>query len=130
MNQDLKRAEILKSKIKLDLVFKEGKSITQFPIKCIFKEIDVEKNSEKIQVGFSVPKRLFKKAVDRNLLKRRLREAYRRNKQILKEPIELKDKQLLLFLIYLANKPLSYQEIEDKIVLILQELKEQYEQAI
>ncbi len=130
MNQDLKRAEILKSKIKLDLVFKEGNSITQFPIKCIFKKIDLEQNSEKIQVGFSVPKRLFKKAVDRNLLKRRLREAYRRNKQILKDPIEQKDKQLLLFLIYLANKPLSYQDIEDKIVLILQELKEQYEQAI
>ena len=130
MNQDLKRVEILKSKNKLDLVFKEGKSITQFPIKCIFKQIDLEDNTQKLQIGFSVPKRQFKRAVDRNLLKRRLREAYRLNKKIIQNSLQEKDKQLLLFLIYLGNKPHSYKEIEDKLVLILQELKEQYEQAI
>ena len=60
-------------------MFLEGKTITVFPFRMFFKQTENEKGS-KIKAGVSVSKRNFKKAVDRNRIKRLIREAYRLNK--------------------------------------------------
>ena len=56
-----------------------SKSFTAFPLRAVFRAVD----SDETQVLISVPKRLFKHAVDRNKAKRHIREAYRTNKDLL-----------------------------------------------
>ena len=68
----------LKSQKLIDEIFEEGKSVTVFPLKMVYLYTD---NSN--QVGVSVSKRIFKRAVDRNRIKRLMREAYRHNKNML-----------------------------------------------
>ena len=88
---------------------------TDLPTKCTF------------QIGFSVPKRLFKKAPDRNRIKRLMREVIRKNKNYLEAPLANKNYQLALFLIYTRKEILNYEEFEDKIVFILQRLNKEIE---
>ena len=81
------------------------------------------------QILVSVSKRNFKKAVDRNKLKRLIREAYRRNKQPLIEYCQKNSAVVYLGLIYTGKTIPAYIEIERKIILILHRLTEQDEQT-
>ena len=73
------KSDRLKGKKLIEQLFLEGKTITVFPFRMFFKQTENEKGS-KIKAGVSVSKRNFKKAVDRNRIKRLIREAYRLNK--------------------------------------------------
>ncbi|HNW69670.1 MAG TPA: ribonuclease P protein component [Bacteroidales bacterium] len=73
-----------------------------------------------IQLLAIVPKRNFKKAVDRNKIKRFIRESFRLNKELLAVPLKEKNKNIALMLLYNSRKIESYQEVESKITLILQ----------
>jgi len=106
MNFRFPKSEKLKSRKTIELLFTEGKSVTKFPIKVFYLPI---KNNEKTQVGFAVPKRNFKNAVDRNRIKRQLREAYRLQKHLLKNKEDLK---FGLFFLYLGKEKLPYISIE------------------
>lgn len=76
----LKKPERLSSKKDIQELFKNGSSFYLYP----FKVITLPSTTSSIhQVLFTVPKRNFKRAVDRNLLKRRMREAYRLHKHLL-----------------------------------------------
>lgn len=79
----LKKYEILKSRNDIQDLFRKGKSFQAFPIRVIF--LQVEKSEVPVKVLFSVSKKQFKHAVDRNRFKRLMRDAYRRNKQELVE---------------------------------------------
>jgi ribonuclease P protein component len=107
----LKKHEILRSKKSIKELFENGSSFFLYPFKVHFLP---NPDSQNNQVLFSVSKRNFKKAVDRNLLRRRIREAYRLNKNILttdqKEPFSLS-----IALIYISKFKLPYNEIEDKL---------------
>jgi len=65
-----------------------------------------------VQVAFTVPKKKFKRAVDRNLLKRRMREAYRLNKSLIEEKNQSKLKELSIIFIYSSQEILSTEKIE------------------
>lgn len=118
MKSTLGNSERLKRKIDIDMLFSEGKSITQFPIKLVYK-LEVDQNTSS-QLLVSVPKRNFKKAVDRNLLKRRLREAYRINKK----EVSLPKGRLLVGIIYLARDIRDFNEVQDRLILSLRKLNE------
>ena len=77
----------------------------------------------------TVSKRHLKRAVDRNKVKRLVREAYRNNKNSFLASYKNNESSLMFGLIYNAKTILSYAEIEKKIILILQRLIEQDEQA-
>ena len=114
----MRKQERLYEKTVLDSVFKNGKAIHNTPIKLLWAE-DKRKSKVPVKAAFSVPKRIFKNAVNRNLLKRRMREAYRKNK-ILKTPA---GETYGLIFIYTSRKINLYPEIESKIVLTLQHFK-------
>lgn len=73
------KKEKLKSQKLIEKLFLEGKALTAFPLRVLYLQTDFE-DGAKIKTGVSVSKRNFKKAVDRNRIKRLLREAYRLNK--------------------------------------------------
>lgn len=77
-----------------------------------------------------VSKKKFKQAVLRNRIKRRVREAFRKNKLPLNAYLEKNNKSMLLGLIYTGETILPYQETERKLILILQRLIEQDEKTV
>lgn len=115
----LPKHERLSSKKHIASLFKEGKTHAHYPIRLIFLP---KEGLENHQVLFTVPRRHFKKAVERNLLKRRMREAYRQHKHLI--PYKSSgDVHFLLGYIYIAKEKSSYQRIETKIVESLYRLK-------
>lgn len=113
MNEKFGKAYKLCSKKQMDVIFQEGKSCKSFPF--ILRYSLTKTENVPFQIAISVPKRLFKKAVDRNKLKRLIREAIRKKKYILEENIAVTGKKLALFLIYTSKEKLNYSEILDKI---------------
>jgi len=116
--QTLRKHERLYEKKAMELVFQKGNSINNPPIKLLWI-VEKNKSNVPVKVAFTAPKRAFKKAVTRNLLKRRMREAYRKNK-ISKTP---SGETYSLIFIYTAYKINPYEEIASKIVLTLQHFK-------
>ena len=115
MSFSLKKQEILRSKKSIKELFDNGSSFFLYPFKVYFLTTsDIENN----QVFFSVVKKNFKKAVDRNLLRRRMREAYRLNKNILKFE-ENNSLSLSIALVYISKFKLPYRQIEDKLKQVL-----------
>ena len=116
MNNTYPNAEKLKSKTTIDLLFSEGKSVSKYPLRLVYVPIDLEKE-EQIKMGVSVSKKYFKKAVDRNYFKRVLRETYRLNKHLL---LENSEKKYGFMFFYQTKDRLSYQEINEKTILLFQ----------
>ena len=116
MNNTYPKTEKLKSKITIDLLFSEGKSISKYPLRLVFVPLD-SKNEEQIKMGVSVSKKYFKKAVDRNYFKRVLRETYRLNKYLL---LENSEKKYGFMFFYQTKDRLSYQEINEKTIQLFQ----------
>ena len=75
-------------------------------------------------MAISIPKKLQKKAVNRNQLKRRTREAYRERKNSLTDLLVQSQQTLRIFLVYTTETLFTYHEIEIKIELILRKLKD------
>ncbi len=97
------KQERLCSKKQIDLLFSKGKSQLSYPIKTMFLETPVSLQYP-AQAMFVVPKRQFKKAHDRNKIKRRMREVYRLNKKIIYDIIEANGKKIIIAFIYVGKK--------------------------
>ncbi|MEM1218343.1 MAG: ribonuclease P protein component [Bacteroidota bacterium] len=108
----LTKAERLKSRKVLQTLFREGKSLGIPPIRMIWWERALEGTESPVQIAVTVPKRSFRKAVLRNRLKRRMREAYRLQKSRLLDQYQPTDRQLAILFIYTGRKELPYQDIE------------------
>jgi len=128
MRQSLNKSERLKKRDHIERLFKQGDSIFEFPIKVYHLRIEDQESASPLLFGVSVPKKKFKRAVDRNLLKRRIREAYRKHNSPLKLLIDQREHQLLIMPVFLGNEIAEYGLIEGKIILLLQRLQAIYEQ--
>jgi len=104
-------------------LFSKGQSIHVFPIKLIFTIEIIETDANKamaefngvLQAGVGAPSRTFRKAVQRNRVKRLLREAYRLEKPSFMEQLSLTNKRLNLFFLYTDSVVLTQLEIQHKI---------------
>jgi ribonuclease P protein component len=119
--QTFHKAERLTSRKIFERLMQDGKSVTESPFRIIWK-LEVLDSAYPAQAAFAVPKKLFSSAVDRNRIKRMMREVYRKNKAAIYPLLKEKEKQLALLLIYSGKSIPLYAETEKKINLILQRL--------
>ncbi len=103
-----KKDERLTRKKVIDKLFSEGKSFLVFPLKVVYTDA-VPPTVYPVQAAFSVGKRNFKRAVDRNLIKRKMRETYRLGKSQLYKA--LPDKNLAIFFIYIGKNIPEYEMV-------------------
>jgi ribonuclease P protein component len=125
--QTLSKSERLKSYKKIRILFAEGQKFRVQPILVFYQfstNNDDQPQQDALQMGVSVGARYFKKAVDRNLLKRRIREAYRKNNQELKDAIHVGKTNLGVFFVYAQQEMNNYQLIEIAMVKALEILRE------
>jgi len=115
------KPEKLKSRKLIDQLFTKGKSLGVFPLKVFYTEMPVEAK-QSVQAGVGVSARNFRKAVDRNRIKRLLREAYRLNKTILHEALASKEKKLAVFFLYTGNELPEFVLLNEKMRKALEKL--------
>ena len=109
-----RKDEILRKKKLIDRLFADGTSFFIYPFKIFWLSTPLE-NDFPAQILISVTKRHFKHAVDRNRIKRQIREIYRINKHQLYEHLEKSNHQGALAIIYTANVHMSSEVLEIKI---------------
>jgi len=119
--QTFKKEERLCSKKTIELLFSQGKGFYEYPFRVIWMNIELT-TSYPAQILISVSKKSMPHAVDRNLLKRRIREAFRKNKHSWYEFLDTAHLQCVFALVYTSKDILDYKDIEAKIILILQRL--------
>lgn len=124
----LSKAERLNSKAMIECLFAGGnKSFPAFPLRVVYMWLDASEGEAPVSILISVPKKRFKRAVKRNLVKRRVREAYRKNKQLLTDALVAKNKRLVLAFIWLDNEIHPSAEIEGKVKRLLFHIMEKIE---
>lgn len=112
------KQEILRSKKTIDLLFERGRSVIQSPLKMIFLPAPA-KQEFPAQALFVVPKRAFRKAHDRNRIRRRMKESYRLNKHALYDSLGVKETNLAIAFIYISSKEEAYAVINEQLVRLL-----------
>jgi len=119
----LGRDQRLKSRKQIERIFREGKSIHVFPFRIYYipPQPFVE-GRQTLQAGFGASRRNFKKAVDRNRIKRLTREAYRLKKEALGLLLKEKRLSLSLFFIYTGKELPHYELVSGKIAVALEKI--------
>ena len=119
MRNTFKKNEHLKSKKTFAALFAGGKKVKRYPIIMVYMPTELTEDVP-VQAGFSVSKRRFKHAVDRNRIKRQMREAYRLLKP---EFISNNNAQYALVFIYIHHQKLPFSQIKQAVQHCLGELK-------
>lgn len=115
MKFTFKKKEKLKSQKLIEKLFDEGKSVTVFPLRMLYLKTAQDDGST-IKTGVSVSKRNFKKAVQRNRIKRLLREAYRLNKP---EYFNNITTSYALMILYIGKEATDFDSINANLKLLL-----------
>ncbi len=121
----LNKSEILRGEKQIETLYRSGKRISSVPLLIIKMETE-NTDEHPVKTAFVVPKRNFRKATERNRIRRQLREAWRLNKQLLIDVMESKNKSLHLLLIYTGKTPVPFPELQQKIVLLLHRLMREH----
>jgi len=109
------KGEKLKSRKTIGKLFTEGKSFISYPIRFVWVKMESPLSEFPIQMALTVPKRSFPKAVNRNRLRRRIRESYRLNKYFIYTKLSSSSGQYGIMLIYIARETLDFHQIEEGI---------------
>lgn len=109
--------EHLKSKRVIEKLYAEGASVTSYPLRAVFLEQEEQEPTAAILI--SVAKRRFRHAVDRNLVKRRIREAYRTSKHPFVDALQAKGKKMAVAILYIDTRHNSTEFIKRKMEKLL-----------
>ena len=127
--QTFKKEERLNEKKIIKELFEKGFEFYSSPIKVLWQNVFFESNYP-AKVMITVSSRNFRKATDRNKIKRLIREAYRKNKNIIYEHLQKTSGKIAIILIYSGKIIIPYSKIESKIILILQRLVKEHDESI
>ena len=119
-----KKHERLCSRLLMDRLFQgDNRSVSAYPIRAVF--LPVERSEQQgVSVLISVPKKRFHDAVDRNRVKRQLREAYRKHKHVLIEQMSKREQGLLIAFVYVSPQIESTDYIEKRMTRLLGKISE------
>lgn len=121
-----RKAERLCSKKRIEGLFASGRSLSAFPVRVVYQPLAPEAETDgfvpDVQVLVSVSKRHFKHAVDRNRLKRLIREAYRLNKHLLLTPLQ--GRRLSVAFIWMSGEKADFHTVEARMKNLLQRIVE------
>ena len=116
--------EKLKSRKQIERLFAKGKSIASFPVKVFYLPVEYTP-VHPVQVGVGVSARNFKKAVDRNNIKRRMREAYRLHKLPLHEHLVAQQKSVAVFILWIDKQMPTTAALQDLMPTVIEKLIKQ-----
>jgi ribonuclease P protein component len=113
------KEERLCSKIKIDNLFSIGISLFSYPLRAVLTKSENPENEPSVQVLFVVPRKKFKRAVDRNLIRRRMREAYRLNKSGLIQACNDNNVKTSIAFLFVSSDIAPFDKIEKAIQTLL-----------
>jgi len=117
------KEERIVSNLLIETLFEKGnsQSLTAFPLRAVFLKTEQHEGCAPVQLLISVPKKRFKHAVDRNRVKRQVREAYRKHKTLLSDTVA-EGQMLLIAIIWLTDKHFSTADVEKKMVSLMKQI--------
>lgn len=114
MGYSFPKTEKLCGQLRISRLYEKGKHFTCYPLRITYLAVIEQEESVRpgVRILLWAPKSLFKHAVDRNRLRRLMREAYRHNASVLRALCEEQNMSLHVAFNYIAKEPLTYGEIE------------------
>ena len=122
-----KKSERLTSKKVIGELFSSGRSFFHPPFRVYWAPFTRGQRGS-VKIAISVPKKKFKRAVDRNRIRRKIKEAYRKNKLIFQDFLH-NEKGGAVLLVYSSDEDMSYSLIEEKVIETLQRLRSIHEKS-
>ena len=118
-----KKEERIVSNLLIETLFEKGnsQSLSAYPLRAVYLRTEHREGCEPVQLLISVPKKKFKHAVDRNRVKRQIREAYRKNKALLEGKVD-EGQMLLIAIIWLSERHFATNEVEKRVVSLLKQM--------
>jgi len=129
----LGKEERLKSRKQIEQLFDKGKSIVITPFRVYFlidEMLNAQRSMFNVQFGVGVSARNFKKAVDRNRIKRLTREAWRLQKNEITEKASETQRQLNVFFIYTGKELPDFTTVKEKVAIALKKLADKIDENI
>lgn len=114
----LSKEERLKSKKIIEQLFKQGKSVSSNGFTLVYLPT-VLSSYYPAQAGFSVPKKFFNRAVDRNSIKRLMREVYRTHKHLFYQKLVTNKIQMAVMFVYTGKKMLTIADVEKGVIVCM-----------
>lgn len=119
-----KEERICSKKLINELFTGNGRSMTAFPLRVVFMKRTIIDDQPRAAMLVSVPKRYFKHAVDRNRVKRQVREAFRRNKSIITQNLTDDHEAVAMAFVWLTDEKYPSSEVENRMVRLLTRISE------
>lgn len=119
-----KEERICSKKLINELFTGNGRSMTAFPLRVVFMKRTIVDDEPRAAMLVSVPKRYFKHAVDRNRVKRQVREDFRRNKSIITQNLTDDHDAVAMAFVWLTNEKYPSSEVENRMVRLLTRISE------
>ena len=116
MRQSFHKTERLKSKIIFDELIAGGYSVKKHPFILVWKKLN-EEQAQHIRIAFSVSKKRFPLAVDRNQMKRKIREVYRLKKSDIYDKLT---NNFAVLLIYTSKEKMKSDVLKNKLILVFE----------
>ena len=119
-----KEERICSKKLINELFTGNGRSMTAFPLRVVFMKRTIVDDQPRAAMLVSVPTRYFKHAVDRNRVKRQVREAFRRHKSMITQNLTDDHESVAMAFVWLTNEKYPSSEVENRMVRLLTRISE------
>jgi ribonuclease P protein component len=125
-----KKYERLTGEKRIDALFTGGSSFQSYPFRVVWMKIPGKEADSPVKILFTIPKRQFGKAHDRNLMRRRIREAYRLHKEPLHSFLSREQNvQVLMAVVFTGKEILPYSQVEPRMIKMIELMIRQYEKT-